>query len=150
MAIDLYAELQALATAFDNQNVPYAVCGGLAVALHGAPRFTKDIDILVPAERLDEAKQIVRACGFAIAALPMRFKGSGVEVHRLSRITEGMLLTVDLLVVNENLAPALDDRRRMKLDGGSLWVVSREGLVSMKLAAGRPIDLDDVEKLGGA
>ena len=32
--------------ALERAKVPYALCGGLAVALHGFPRATKDIDLL--------------------------------------------------------------------------------------------------------
>ena len=45
--LNLYEELKALATAFDAGGVDYALCGGLALAVHGHPRATKDIDILV-------------------------------------------------------------------------------------------------------
>jgi hypothetical protein len=150
MSIDLYEELHALAAAFDTQATPYALCGGLAVALHGAPRFTKDIDVLVALEHVNEARSVVRACGFNLTALPITFKDSGLQVHRLSKIVEGSLLTVDLVCADENLQPVLDSRERVRTEHGELWVVSREGLISMKLAAGRPLDLHDVEQLAGS
>ena len=43
MAMDLYEELFALTKALDAGRLSYALCGGLAVAIHGAPRFTKDV-----------------------------------------------------------------------------------------------------------
>jgi hypothetical protein len=49
---DLYRELTALIAALERAHLPYAVCGALAVAIHGAPRATKDIDILVPPEAI--------------------------------------------------------------------------------------------------
>lgn len=150
MPIDLYEELHALGAAFDSHQTPYALCGGLAVALHGAPRFTKDIDLLVALEHVEEARSVVRACGFHLTALPMKFKDSGLEVHRLSKIVEGNLLTVDLVCANDSLQPVLDSRERFRTEHGELWVVSRAGLISMKLAAGRPLDLHDVEQLAGS
>ena len=45
---DLVAELQSIARAFDRDGVEFALCGGLAVAVHGHVRATKDIDLLVP------------------------------------------------------------------------------------------------------
>jgi hypothetical protein len=46
--MDLYDELRSLVAALDRQHVDYAICGGIALALHGYPRFTKDIDLLSP------------------------------------------------------------------------------------------------------
>ncbi len=51
--MDLYDELMALIDAFADANIDYALCGGIAVAFYGYPRFTKDIDILIRAEDLD-------------------------------------------------------------------------------------------------
>ena len=147
MALDLFAELLALAGAFDAGRIEYALCGGLAVAVHGAPRFTKDIDVLVlPADAL-RAKAVAKALGFAAESLPMRFKATG-ELHRVVKFGEsGDILMLDLLLVGEELAPVWAARERLGVAGGTLWVVSRAGLVSMKLASGRPQDLLDVQKL---
>jgi hypothetical protein len=50
--------------------VEYALVGGLAVAVWGAPRATKDIDLLVQPERLDAAMNAVASCGFTFTAAP--------------------------------------------------------------------------------
>ncbi|MBI4956022.1 MAG: nucleotidyl transferase AbiEii/AbiGii toxin family protein [Myxococcales bacterium] len=147
MALDLFAELVALANALDAGRIEYALCGGLAVAVHGAPRFTKDIDLLVlPADAV-RAKAVAKALGFTAESLPMRFKATG-ELHRVVKFGEtGEVLMLDLLLVGEELAPVWVARERVAVAGGSLSVVSRAGLVAMKLASGRPQDLLDVQKL---
>jgi hypothetical protein len=55
MALDLKAELEALIDALAAAAVPHAICGGIAVTIHGAPRLTDDLDLLVPADRIDES-----------------------------------------------------------------------------------------------
>ena len=50
MAFDLIAELEQLVDALHADAAEYALCGGLALAVHGHPRATKDIDLLVRAE----------------------------------------------------------------------------------------------------
>jgi hypothetical protein len=50
--VDLFDELVRLAAALHDAGTPYGLCGGLAVAAHGAPRATKDID-LHDVERLE-------------------------------------------------------------------------------------------------
>ena len=145
--LDLYEELRALATAFDAAGVEFALCGGLALAVHGHPRATKDIDLVVRREQVALAKNVARASGFVLSALPMKFANSGIEIERVSKIVGSDVLMLDLLIVNEALTPVWESRRRLPWGAGELPVVSREALISMKLAAGRPQDLADLAKL---
>jgi hypothetical protein len=145
---NLQEELESLAASLETQRIPYAVCGGLALAIHGHPRATRDLDLLVSREDLERAKGVARARGFDLVAAPMVFS-AGVEVHRLSKVDGRHILTLDLLVVGESLEVAWTSRLRVPTMAGGLWVVSREGLIAMKVAASRPQDLVDVAKLRG-
>lgn len=60
MPVDLVAELKAVAGALEAADVTWALCGGLAVAVHGAPRATADIDLLVDADHADAAIEAAR------------------------------------------------------------------------------------------
>ena len=42
-AVDLYAELTGIVSVLETRGIEYALCGGLALAIHGAPRATQDI-----------------------------------------------------------------------------------------------------------
>ena len=146
--LDIESELLALLKGFDAAGVPYALCGALALAVHGCPRATKDIDIVVPAANIPAAKAVARACGFALEALPMRFRSSGVSIERVSKLVNGRdLLMLDVLVGDETLEGVWESRIGMPWQGRQLWTVSKPALVSMKLQAGRPQDLADVARL---
>lgn len=69
--IDLVAELELLVDALNRESVPYALCGGLALAIHGHPRATKDIDLLVPAEAVENALRAAAHAGFTLRAGPI-------------------------------------------------------------------------------
>lgn len=142
----LLDELIALVNAFAADDVPYALVGGLAVAVWGAPRATKDIDLLVLPEDAARATRTAARCGFTLVAEPMRFS-DGMELQRVSKIRDQLLLTLDLLLVNENLRTAWHTREKRAIEGGELWVLSREGLIAMKVSAGRPQDQADVIRL---
>lgn len=43
---DLYAEFKAVVRAFNASGIPYALCGGLAYAIHVRPRVTLGMDFL--------------------------------------------------------------------------------------------------------
>ena len=142
----LFDELMALAAELARSDVAYALVGGLAVAVWGAPRATRDIDLLVRADALPGALEAAERCGFDLRALPMRFR-DGMQLQRVSRAAAGQLLTVDFIMATEELEPVWQSRRELQTETGALWVVSREALIQMKVAAGRPQDLADVEKL---
>jgi hypothetical protein len=146
MAIDLFDETMALLTELERHGVPYAVAGALALAIHGVPRATTDIDLLVRRDDVEAILEVAKARGFRVQALPMRFS-DGLEVRRSSKVEATLMLTLDLLLVNENLEPVWASRERVATDHGEVWVVSRQGLIDMKAWAGREQDLADIRRL---
>ncbi len=144
--MNLYDELVSVVRALDDAGVEYALVGGLAVSVWGAPRATKDIDLLVRREALEAAKGAVRGCGYALEALPMTFP-DGMEVHRVNKAAGDGLMTVDFLLVDRNLEPVWASRERRGTESGPLWVAGRAALIAMKLAAGRAQDQADVLRL---
>ena len=92
MAIDLFDETMGLLAELERHGVPYAVAGALALAIHGV-------------------LEVARARGFRVQALPMRFS-DGLEVRRSSKVDATVMLTLDLLLVNENLEPVWASRER--------------------------------------
>jgi len=148
--VDVHDELVALLSAFDRSNVEYALCGALALAVHGAPRATKDIDLIARKEDLETIRELVRTLGYVFEALPMEFSGSGIEVQRFSKLVDGRPLMLDLLWLNPKLDRIWNDRISMTWEDRTLTVVSRDGLITLKLTAGRPQDLVDIQSLTAA
>lgn len=150
--MNLVDELHTITGALRDSGVRYAVCGGLAVTMHGAARTTKDIDLLVAERDLPRALELLRPLGYVFAALPLIFEaGTPRErrVQRVSKIADGEHLCVDLLVAEAVFAGLLDDTIEVQLPTGPLTVVSRAALIKMKQLAGRKQDLADLAKLEG-
>lgn len=148
--MNLVDELHGIAAALTTAGIRYAVCGGVAVTIHGATRSTKDIDVLVAPEDLARALDAVRPLGYAFAALPMVFdEGTERERHvqRVSKVWQGEHLVLDLLLARASFAGLLDDRVDVSLPEGPLSVVSRGALLRMKRLAARSQDLADLERL---
>jgi hypothetical protein len=142
----LLGEFKLVTEALNAAGVDYAVCGGWAMAIHGLPRATKDIDLLVLTDDLDRILGLLRDLGFDVEGLPLHFD---VEIRRVSKLSSEpkQLITVDLLLVNGLMKDVWNSRLRLSWDEGTTSVVSREGLIKMKLLAGRKHDLLDIEKL---
>lgn len=121
--------------------------GAIALAVHGAPRATTDIDLLVRPEDAVAALAAARERGFRIEAIPMRFSNSGIELRRVVRVEGSETLTLDFLLVNADLEPLWASRQDVASDRGNLRVISRDALIKMKALAGREQDLADIRRL---
>ena len=149
--MNLQQELMSIVGVLESAEIPYAVCGGLAVALHGYPRATQDLDILIREQDLESAVALLKPIGYFIPGGIIPFQVGTPEerrAFRISRTIDGELLTLDLLLVT----PVFDDvwasRIRLLLNSREISVVSKEGLARMKRLAARYKDLADLEGLG--
>jgi hypothetical protein len=132
-----------------SHRVKFVLIGGHAVAVHGHVRFTKDLDVLVEpspanARRL---REVLRRFGFGDAApdeavLATRGKVLmiGVAPYRIDVLTSASGVRFDAV---------WRTRVHVSTPAGRVAVISRELLITNKLAAGRPEDLRDVAKHEG-
>jgi len=144
--VDLYEELGQLVDAFVQAGIDYAICGGIALAVHGYPRFTKDIDVLIRAEDLEHAVRVAERCGYLDPAGRIPFEQ--MDVFRTNKIQGREVLALDLLQVSPVLEDVWRGRQRFQWQTRIIQVVSASGLAKMKQLAGRDQDLVDLKRLG--
>jgi hypothetical protein len=149
--LDLVEELQKLIIAFDRHGLDYALCGGLALAIYDYPRATADIDLLIPAESLDQVIAIAKDLDYTIRGLDMTFVSGAIEIRRVSKIDPetGFVLSLDMILVTSEIQAVWDTRVQADWEGGRLSVVSRKGLIELKRMSARPQDLVDISALMG-
>jgi hypothetical protein len=148
--MDLKRELLDVVRALNLAGVPYALCGGMAVVLHGYPRLTRDIDLLIKPQELETVKATLETIGFSIPGGLIPFDTGGPherEVFRISKQVGEELLTIDLLLLPHFLEDVWAARETYQLDEVPVTVVDRKGLIAMKKIAGRYQDLSDIENL---
>lgn len=147
--MDILDELKKLIAALEEENIDYALCGGLAMAVYALPRATLDIDIMIERDSLERTKQTARNLGYTLEAKPMEFKGGRVQIHRISKVeppsTE--LLVLDLLIVTPETREAWENRLDVGWEEGALTVVSPKGLILLKSLRRSGQDQDDIEYL---
>ena len=120
---------------------------GHAVAYHGYPRLTEDLDLFVRPD-LTNGERIVRALqefGFgSLDITPSDFQADD-RVIQLGRAPN----RVDLLTrrYGVEFGPAWERRVAALLDGAPVWMISREDLIRNKRATGRTQDKADAEYL---
>lgn len=147
--MDLLDELKKLIAKLNEENIEYALCGGLAMAIYALPRATLDIDILIETSSLENTKRAVHELGFTVQAAPMEFHGGKVRIHRTSKIESetGESLILDLLIVTPEIKSAWDSRTKVEWEHGTLSVVSPQGLILLKSFRKSGQDQDDINFL---
>ena len=143
----LLDELNRIISELEIRDVEYAVCGGLAMAIQGFPRATIDIDILIRESSLEDTLRIAAQLGFDIRGLDISFVDPRLEIRRVSKITDGVVLSLDLLLVFDDIEEVWRSRERLPYMEREISVVSRDGLVFLKKRAGRPQDLADIHRI---
>jgi hypothetical protein len=147
--MDIPPDLIELFSAFADAGVRYLLVGGHAVAAHGRPRSTKDVDLwLEPG-----AQNIERACtALARFGVPVEIiaalRGAGLEdIVWLGRPPTRIDLLQSIPAVD--FEEAWPRRLVVELSGVSVSVLGRDDLIRNKQAVGRPQDRRDVKALLG-
>jgi hypothetical protein len=131
----------------NSHGVEYVVVGAVALAQHGFPRYTGDIDVLVrnSPENAQHIEQALTAFGMGSLGLKAAdFTGTD------SVIQFGVPpVRIDILTACTGVpfAQAWSGRVTVEVDGISMNVIGREDLILNKRLTGRPQDLVDIELL---
>lgn len=140
--LDLFAELTAA-------GVVYVIVGAHALAVHGAPRATGDIDILVrpDAENAVRVLEALRAFGapvdaHAVTAADFARPGTVYQIGLPPRRVD-VITAIDGCGFDEAWA----GRHEVDVSGRRLSFLGRRELIINKRAAGRTKDLLDLELL---
>lgn len=147
--MDLLDEFKCLITKLNEDNIEYALCGGLAMAIYALPRATLDIDLLIKSSSLEKTMRAVHDLGFTIKTAPMEFHDGKIHIHCVSKIepSTGETLILDLLTVTPELMSAWESRTKVEWEHGSISVVSPQGLILLKSFRKSGQDQDDINFL---
>jgi predicted nucleotidyltransferase len=127
--------------------VRYLIVGGYAVAFHGHPRYTKDLDVWLWVDPTN-SKKIVSALndfGFDSLGLTEQDFLNPVNVFQLGYPPVRIDLAMSISGVEFD--SCFTHKVVTEIDGISVNFIGLEDLKVNKRASGRYIDLDDIENL---
>jgi hypothetical protein len=133
---------------FTENGVEYLIIGGYALAFHGVPRFTGDIDIFISRSR-ENAYRVLKCLdkfGFAQIGLQLADFTEADQVVELGYPP----VRIDIITSIDGVTWEDAWSRRVKAGYGDVPVqfISKEDFITNKLASGKKQDLADLEALG--
>jgi hypothetical protein len=145
--MELQKDFKELLELFNKHKVEYAIVGAYALAFHGYPRYTGDLDILVKPDQ-NNAKKILKALkDFGFESLKLNLKDLtspgkviqlGVPPIRIDILTSITGLTWKQISAN---------RVTGKYGNTNAHFIGKEELIINKKSIGRHKDLADLESI---
>jgi len=147
--MEIQQDFKELLRLFNAHNVEYIIVGGYALAFHGAPRYTGDLDILVKPDKENANRVLMALTEFGFGSLGLketdfcytdRVVQLGVPPVRIDLITS---------LTGVSWEEAFTGRIKGKYGNIPVYYLGRDQFISNKKAMGRLKDLADIEALGG-
>lgn len=129
-----------------NHEVKYVVIGGIASILHGVPRATFDLDLLIEASK-ENVGALLKALEDAGLATATMTSTDEVLKNEITIFKDRVRIDVQTSTPGLKFEVAWKNKKEMSYNCQAFYIVSLEDLISSKKAAGRKKDLEDVKML---
>ena len=131
----------------NNNQVRYLIIGGYAVALHGHPRYTKDLDVWVECSRKNAQAIVEALIQFGMGSLGLTSEDFLVPDQVVQLGYPPNRIDILVSVSGVEFASCYEKRVTISLDGVAAIFIDLENLKKNKKASGRMQDLADLENL---
>ncbi len=138
--------LQDIFRSFEKHEVKYVVISGSAAILHGVPRATFDLDILIEAtpENAQRLLDALLEAGLGTAALT---SSGDILANEITVFKDRVRIDVRPSTPGLGFADAWPRKKVITYQGQDFFILSREDLIRSERAAGRAVDLEDARLL---
>jgi hypothetical protein len=146
--MEVQPDFRDLLALLNAHKVEYLIVGGYALAFHGAPRFTGDIDIFVRPQR-ENASRVIDA----LAAFGFRFPNlTATDFENPNKVVQLGVPPVRIDLITSISGVSWEEAEAHKEPGtfGDVPVsyIGRQQYIKNKRSAGRKKDLADIEAIG--
>ncbi len=146
--MEIQEDFKELLELFNAHKVEYLIVGGYALAFHGAPRFTGDIDLLVKADSANAKRILVALEEFGFGSLELS-EVDFISPHNVIQLGVPPVrvdIMTSLTAVGWEKAQA--DKVRGDYGETPIYFISKADLITNKRSLGRKKDQADLEALG--
>jgi len=138
--------LQDVFRSFQEHDVKYVVIGGIASVLHGVPRATFDLDILIKATP-ENARRLLAALISANLGTASLTTVEDVLANEITIFRDRVRVDVQTSTPGIAFDDAWQRRKTLSYHGQEFFILSKQDLIASKRAAGRDVDMEDVRLL---
>ena len=146
--MEVQPDFRELLELFNHHQVDYVIVGGYALAFHGAPRYTGDIDLLVNPTSENSSRIFTALVKFGFGSVGL----SAEDFQKPNQIVQLGVPPVRVDIITSISGVATDEVLACSVPGkyGDLQVkyIGRDQLIMNKRSSGRKKDLSDLEALG--
>lgn len=148
--MEVHSDFRDLLELFNAHRVEYLVVGSYALAFHGAPRLTRDMDLLVRPTPANAKRILAALDDFGFASLHL----AAEDFDRPDQVLQLGVPPVRVDIMTSIEAVTWDEawagRASGECGGVPVHYLGREQFIANKRALGRARDLADIEALGEA
>jgi hypothetical protein len=146
--MNLFDEFFWIVRELGKHNIAYSVVGGIAMAFHAEPRFTRDIDLLVARKEMRKVKRLLQRLGYFESSKPWRFENTRLTLHRFMKTEGEDHLVADILTGEEpRYREIIENSIEAEWADGFVRVARKEDIIWMKQQRGSDQDRVDIKRL---
>ncbi len=146
--MNLYDEFFSVVSLFKEVGIRYAVVGGIAMAFHAMPRFTRDIDLLVHQDDMSLLNTAMNRLGYEETAEPWLLANRTLTLHRFLKIEGQDELMIDILIANtEEHSRMIRDADLAESAAGQVPVATKHDIIRLKRSRNSDQDRVDISEL---
>ncbi len=146
--MEIPKDFKELLELFNSHKVEYLIVGGYALAFHGAPRFTGDIDLLVKADS-ENAKRILAALDeFGFGSLDLSEVDFTLPNNVIQLGVPPVRVDIMTSITGIDWEKAQADKVQGNYGDTSAYFIGKADFIANKRSLGRKKDLADIEALG--
>lgn len=146
--MEIQNEFKELLELFNKHKVEYILVGGYALAFHGAPRYTGDIDLLIYSSQENGLKILSALDEFGFGSLNLKAENFSKE----GNVIQLGVPPVRIDIINSITGVTWEEASSGKVKGsyGEVDVnyIGKSEFIKNKKATGRAKDIADIESLG--
>jgi len=138
--------LQDVFRSFQEHDVKYVVIGGIASILHGVPRATFDLDILIEATPENTRKLLAALLNAGLGTASL-ITVEDVLTNEITIFRDRVRVDVQTLTPGITFDDAWQRRKTLSYHGQEFFILCKQDLIASKRAAGRDVDMEDIRLL---
>ncbi len=146
--MEVQPDFKELLALLNKHAVDYIIVGGYALAYHGAPRFTGDIDIFVRPHPQNAARILDALDEFGFGSVGLT-EADFTTINKVVQLgTPPVRVDFITSLTGVSWEEAAEAKHPGNYDDISVFFIGRKELITNKRAMGRMKDLADIEALG--